>query len=210
MNAPRNAAPAIRRRGLFALGGAGAAAVALSACGTELEEPNDERDIEILADALVGEENAASALKFAQDEASGDELEAVRALAAGAEANATHLQELLSDLDATPEGEFEIFRKGDLDAALRAATEHTNRAVAAYARGAGQLTDDFRADALELIVADGARLAVIAELLGDEPAPFAFVTGLDAEPHQTIEDEDADDEDTTTTTETTSTTEESQ
>ena len=200
-----NAARKIPRRGFFALGGAGAAGFALSACGTELEEPNDERDIEILAAALVGEENAASALKAAQGQASGSDAAAVRALADGAEANATRLQDLLADLDATPEGEFEIFRGGDLDGALQAAAEQTNHAVAAYARGAGQLTEEFRADALELIAADGARLAVIAELLGTEPAPFAFVTGLDEEPHQTVDDEDDEegDEETTTTEETT-------
>jgi hypothetical protein len=126
----------------------------------------------------------------------------VRALAERAEANATRLQDLLADLDATPEGEFEIFRGGDLEAALHAAGEQTDRAVAAYARGVGQLTEELRADAFELIVSDGARLAVLAELLGTEPAPFAFVTGLDEKPNQTI-DEDGEtttDEETTTTT----------
>ncbi len=209
MNPPRNGGVRFRRRGFLALGGAGAAAAALSACGTELEEPNDERDIEILAAALVGEENAASALKAAQEEAAGAELETVRALANGAEANATRLQDLLAELNATPEGEFEIFDGAGLDAALHAATEQTNAAVAAYTRGAGELTEDFRGDAIELSAADGARLAVLAELLGTEPAPFAFVTGLDVEPHQTI-DEDGDEqgeEDGSTTT-TTSTGEE--
>ena len=199
MNPPRNGGTAIRRRGFFALGGAGVAAAALSACGTEVEEPNDERDIEILAAALVGEENAASALKAAQEQASGTELETVRALADAADANATRVQDLLANLNATPEGEFERFTNLSLEESLHAASEQTNHAVAAYARGAGQLTEDFRADALELIVSDGARLAVLAELLGTEPAPFAFVTGLDEEPHQTV-DEDEDDEETTTTT----------
>ena len=201
MNSPRNGVP-IRRRGFLALGGAGVAAAALSACGTEVEEPNDERDIEILADALVGEENAASALKAAQEEASGDDLAAVRRLAEAADRHATRLQDLLAELNATPEGEFDIFRGGDLDEALRRAGEETNRAVAAYARGAGQLTEDFRADAMELMVADGARLAVLAQMLGTEPAPYAFLTGLDAEPHQTIddgEDERTADEEPTTT-----------
>jgi hypothetical protein len=210
MNPPRNGGPAIRRRGFLVLGGAGVAAVAVSACGTEAEEPNDERDIEILAEALVGEENAAGALKVAREQASGSELETVRALAGAADANATRLQDLLSDLKATPEGEFKRFTTSDLEESLHAATEETNRAVAAYARGAGQLTEELRGDALELIVADGARLAVIAELLGTEPAPFAFVTGLDEKPHQTIDaDDDDDGEKTTTTTtdETTSTTE---
>jgi hypothetical protein len=178
--------------------------VALSACGTEVEEPSDERDIEILAAALVGEENAASALKVAQEQAGGEELATVRALAERAEANATRLQDLLADLDATPEGEFEIFDGGDLEAALHAASEQTDRAVAAYGRGAGQLTEEFRADAFELIVSDGARLAVLAELLGTEPAPFAFVTGLDEKPQQTIEE----DGETTTEEETTTTEEE--
>lgn len=205
MNQPRNGGPAIRRRGFIALGGAGVAAAALSACGTEVEEPSDERDIEILAAALVGEENAASALKVAQERASGDELTTVRALTDAAEANATRVQELLADLDATPEGEFEIFDGGDLKAALRAASEQTNHAVAAYARGAGQLTEEFRADAIALIVSDGARLAVIAELLGTEPAPFAFVTGLGEEPHETIDEDDGEDQEATTEAETTTT-----
>ena len=210
MNAPRNGGPAIRRRGFLALGGAGVAAVAVSACGTEVEEPNDERDIEILAAALVGEENATSALKVAQEQASGSELETVRALADTADANATRLQDLLANLDATPEGDFKRFTTSDLEQSLHAATEETNRAVAAYARGAGQLTEELRDDALELIVADGARLAVIAELLGTEAAPFAFVTGLDEKPHQTIDDDEDDSGEETTTTTTGETTTESE
>ena len=201
MNSPRNNGPAIPRRGFFALGGAGAAGLALAACGTEVEEPNDERDIEILAAALTGEENAASALKTAQPSAGAEE-ETVRALAQQAEAHATRLQDLLADLNATPEGEFGIPESDGLDGALLAAGEQTNIAIAAYARGAGQLTEEFRADALELIVAAGARLAVLAELLGIEPAPFAFATGLEEEPHQTTDDGDEE----TTSTETTSTT----
>jgi len=184
MNQARTAG--IPRRGFFALGGAGVAAAALSACGTEIEEPNDERDIEILAAALVGEENAASALKVAQTEAGRREKEAVRALAAQADEHATRLQNLLADLNATPEGEFDDFRNLGFDEALTAAAEQTNAAIAAYARGAGQLTEDFRADVLELIVDTGARQAALAELLGNEPLPFAFVTGQAEKPHQSI------------------------
>ncbi|HEX2128808.1 MAG TPA: hypothetical protein VHF58_06285 [Solirubrobacterales bacterium] len=186
MNEARNAVT-VRRRGFFALGGAGVAAAALSACGTEAEEPNDERDIEIFAAALVGEENAANALKAAEREATGADADTVRALAQQAEDHATRLQELLADLDATPEGAFEILRDVSLDEALQAATDQTNHAVAAYARGAGQLTEEFRADAIELAAADGARLAVLAGMLGADPAPFAFVTGREAEPHETVE-----------------------
>jgi rubrerythrin len=205
----RNGGPAIRRRGFLAMGGAGLAATALAACGAEEEEPTSDRDVEILSAALVGEENAASALKVAEREAEGDEAKLITALVGQADDHVARLESALSDLDATPEGEFELFSGGDLNAALAAAIEQTNRAISAYRRGAAELTEDRRAEAIELMAADGARFAAIAQLVGEQPAPYAFVTGGAEPPHQTIEDdEDTDDsedssEETTTEDETT-------
>jgi hypothetical protein len=190
----------IGRRAFLALGPAAVAAGGLAACGSEVEEPSGERDVELLSDALVGEENAASALGLAERDASAGEAGELKALREQASANAAKLQRELERLDATAEGEFEIARDGAL---LETAVEETNRAVEAYRLGAGQLsTEPLRRLAIEFATADGARLALLRELLDQEPAPTAFVTGGPGRPFQSTsaddEDESSEESDTTT------------
>jgi hypothetical protein len=190
-NSPRRSGLAIGRRAFLVLGPAGIAGTALAACGDEIEEPSTERDVELLSDALVGEENTTSALGIAERESSGSEATELRALREQASANATRLQDELAKLDATPEGEFEIERGADAKAALDRAIEETNRALGAYRLGAGQLsTEGLRATAIELMTGDGARLALLRAHVGKDEAPFAFVTGGPEPPHQSTDTED--------------------
>jgi hypothetical protein len=201
MNLPRqpDGRLALPRRGFLALGAAGGAAGLLAACGKEVAEPSSSRDVDLLNDALVGETNATSALGDAIKLAKGAEVATIKTLRDQASENADRVQEQLSKLNAESTGDFNPPQTSTLDDALNAAIEQTDAAVAAYRTGAGLFTTaELAAVAMELVIADGARLALLNQLLGKDEAPFAFVTGDTQPPAQSIEPED------TTTTSTTS------
>ena len=152
MSDSRVGAIPIPRRDFFALGGAGIAVGALAGCGSNTEEPSESRDIELLTTALVGEENAATALQTAEGELKGEKLELVKALNSAASERAAELQDLVAQLrDTSPEGDFGVDGSGR-DAALEAAVEGTNAAIAAYRLGAGHFsTEELRNDAITAI-----------------------------------------------------------
>ena len=208
MNAGRIADASVGRRGFFALGGGAVATGVLAGCGTEPEEPSEGRDAELLGEAVVGEENAAAALRSASADAEGADKETIEAMAEAASRQAAELQQQVADLGEAPSGDFNAESAGGDP--LAAAVEATNQAVRAYGTGAGQFsTEELRGSALEWMVHDGARLALLNELLGEDPAPYPFVTGLDEPPLEYPDDagdeeEDAEEE-TTSTTSTTST-----
>ena len=203
MTTPRGHALAVHRRAFLVLGAAGGAAGLLAACGEALPEPSSDRDADLLSKALVGEENATSALDAAAKLAKGDELATVRELARQSSANAARVERSLADLETTPQGEFTPPAGGDLDAALEAAIEQTNAAIESYRIGAGLLTtEQLRGEAIELAIADGARLAMLNRMLGRNAAPVAFVTGGAEKPYEPSEASTT----TTSTTETESAT----
>jgi hypothetical protein len=194
------------RRGFLVLGAGGGAAAVLAACGQDVPEPSSGRDAELLSNALVAEENSNSALGEAARIAKGADQATLRELAKQASANAARVQDALADLDTTPEGEFSVPSGGDLDAVLNAAIEQTNAAVEAYRVGAGQLTtEDLRTAAFELAVADGARLALLRGMVGENEAPTAFVTGT-PHPYESIDTSATAASTTSTSTSSTSTT----
>jgi hypothetical protein len=175
------------RRGFLVLGAGGGAAALLAACGEDVPESSPERDTELLSNALVAEENSNAALGEAVKLAKGADQETLRELGKQASTNATRIQDALANLETTPEGEFSVPSGGNLDAVLEAAVEQTNAAVDAYRLGAGQLTtEDLRGEAIELAVADGARLALLYGMLGEPEAPHAFVSGT-PDPHESID-----------------------
>jgi hypothetical protein len=201
MNSPRqtDGGPALRRRGFLALGAAGGAAGLLAACGKEVPEPSSDRDASLLSDALVGETNATSALGDAVKLAKGAEVETIKALRDQASENSNRVQAQLSKLNAQPSGEFQRATASSLDGALNTAIEQTDAAVEAYRTGAGLFTtEQLKSEAIQLAIADGARLAMLNQLLGKDEAPYAFVTGGTQPPYQSVEPE-------TTTTSTTTT-----
>jgi hypothetical protein len=208
MNPPRqpDGGPALRRRGFLVLGAAGGAAGLLAACGKEVPEPSSNRDVSLLSDALVGETNATSALGDAVKVAKGSELETIKALRDQASANSNRIQAQLSKLNAQPSGEFQQGTASSLDAALNTAIEQTDAAVEAYRTGAGLFTtEELKSEAVRLAIADGARLALLNQLLGKDEAPYAFVTGATQPPAQSVEPETTTTSTTTSTTSTTST-----
>ncbi len=209
MNGSSAAASAIHRRDFLALGGVAVAGVAIAGCGEGVEAPSASRDVELLSGALVGEENATTALQRAEAEVGAGETALVKALREQASGQAAELQDAVAELgDAPAAGDFGVEGSGR-DGALRAALEATNAAVAAYRLGAGQFSEEkLKRSALEWISAGAVRLAAIRELLGEQPAPEPFVTGLDEKPLSNPDREgDAEAESTTTeTTETTTTT----
>ena len=201
MNPPRqpDGRPALRRRGFLALGAASGAAGLLAACGKEVAEPSSDGDVSLLNEALVGETNATTALADATKLAKGTDAETIKALRDQATANADRVQSQLSKLNAESTGDFNPPQTSTLDAAINAAIEQTGAAVEAYRSGAGLFTtEDLKSEAMQLAIADGARLAMLNQLLGKDEAPFAFVTGGTEPPYESTEDE--------TTTSTTSTT----
>ena len=204
MNAGRIADLSIHRRGFLALGGGAVATGVLAGCGTEPEEPSEGRDAEILSEAVVGEENAAAALRQAASGAEGDDRETIDAMATAASDQAAALQQAAEGLGEAPAGDFDAESAGGDP--LATAVAATNQAVRAYRRGAGQFsTEDLRRSALEWMVSDGARLALLNGLLDQDLAPYAFVTGLEEPPLEFPEDADDDEEEEATTTSTTST-----
>jgi hypothetical protein len=207
MNLPRQSdgGLALRRRGFLALGAAGGAAGLLAACGKEVPEPSSDRDVSLLSDALVAETNATSALGDAVNLAKGADVETIKALRDQASANADRVQSQLSKLNAQPGGEFQQQQASSLDDALNAAIEQTDAAVEAYRTGAGLFTtEELSSEAIQLAIADGARLAMLNQLLGKDEAPFAFVTGGTQQPTQSVEPESTTTSTTTTSTTTTS------
>jgi hypothetical protein len=207
MNLPRQPESfALRRRGFLALGAAGGAAGLLAACGKEVAEPSSDRDVSLLSDALVGETNATSALGNAIKFAKGDEVETIKALRDQASANADRVQSQLSKLNAQPTGEFQQPQASSLDDALNAAIDQTDAAVEAYRTGAGLFTtEELSSEAIQLVIADGARLALINQLLGKDEAPYAFVTGDTQAPSQSVEPETTTSSTTSSTTSTSTT-----
>jgi hypothetical protein len=174
------------RRGFLVLGAGGGAAALLAACGEDVPQSSPERDAELLSAALVAEENANAALGEALRLADGADRQTLRELGDQASANAARVQDALADRETTPEGEFTVPGGGDLDSALQAAVDQTNTAVDAYRLGAGQLTtENLRREAFELAVADGARLALLYGMLGQDEAPHAFVSGT-PNPYESI------------------------
>jgi hypothetical protein len=183
---------ALSRRGLFVAGGTGLAGVAIAGCGEEDEPREEGRDPELLAAALAAEEG----LLTATDSTPGplgpggpDLLNAIR------EASSKRQDELGSLASETATGtaesaEAESDPSGDEGDRLIAAFES---AIAAYREGAGLLsTTELRGTALEFLIQCAAEQAAVRSVLGEDPAPRAFVTGLDPEPFQAIDQPDQD------------------
>lgn len=207
MNSARQPAggSAIRRRGFLVLGAGGAAGL-LAACGKEVAEPSSSRDVDLLNDALAGETNATSALEDAIKLAHGADLETIKALRDQASANADRVQGQLSKLNAASTGASNPPQASTLEDALNAAIDQTGSAVEAYRTGAGLFTtEELKSVAMQLVVADGARLAMLNELLGQDEAPYAFVTGGTEPPYQSVEPDTATSTTSTTSSTTTST-----
>jgi hypothetical protein len=171
----------ITRRRLLASSGAGLAGTgaiaALSACGSEEEDPSPERDVELLNAALAAQTTVVSAYEFGGEQS----LEPIRVFAEDASNQVQQLTEAIETAGGTPaepDG-----NPPEAESAVEAATLALNDAIAAYHAAAGDLsTSELNGMVLEFITADAAQLAALRGELGEEQAPQAFVTGLEEPP----------------------------
>lgn len=182
----------VSRRGLFALGGTGAAA-GLAGCSGQADPRADANDPQLLDAALEAE----AALGATYDSLSAPQFaggDGARVAARCGDASTRRQQELAKLGASQPTG-------GGTTAGgstLEAITANANAAIAAYRQGARLLaTTDLRSTNAGFLAQVAAELATIRGLFGADQAPAAFVTGATAKPFQG--------EATTSTTSTTST-----
>lgn len=178
--------PALTRRAFFVLGSTGAAGAVLAACGAEDERRTESGDAELLTSAVAAE----MALGEAYASADGDGGDAGAVLAAAARASARRLEQLES-LAAERD-------TGAIDAGAGNGSDPQgagDAAVAAYREAAGLLTESAQRSTMAAFLAQVAgELAAIRVTRGEDPVPFAFVTGGEAEPYEVPElDDDEED-----------------
>jgi len=174
--------PRLTRRRLLAAGGAGAAASALAACGTS--EPESERSAEgdagLLADAALAEKGLQASAETASGKLEGEEA----ALAAAIAGSSTSRAAAVSDLLEAAGGE-EPGVGGSGGDTLAAVADAAAGSITAYREAAALLsTPELREAILEHVTQTAAELATVRGLIGEEPSPFAFVTGGSEEPYE--------------------------
>jgi hypothetical protein len=171
----------ITRRRLLAASGAGfagtGAATVLAACGTEIEDPSPERDVELLNAALQAQSAAVRVLRFAEA-GSGTPTEG---FAEEAQRQTQELTEAIEAAGGTASGSTGDAPEGE--SPTEAAAFALDDAIAAYHAAAGALsTAELNGMVLEFIAADAAQVAALRGVLGEDQAPQPFVTGQDEPP----------------------------
>ena len=154
------------RRGFLVLGGGGAAAVALGACGAEEDPRGEGEDPELIATAIVAENAYGLAARaFADQQGVSAEI--------GRQSKARR-QELES-------------LEQDEGGGAQTDSENVNEAALAAIAGYRQLarlssTEDLRTTATQFMSQVAGELAALRELQGDDEVPYSFVTGLEEPP----------------------------
>jgi hypothetical protein len=177
----------VTRRGLLAVGGAGAASLAVSACGAEDDPRAEGRDADLLDSALSAEAILKQA--YGTVKGGGDEQAVGRQFT---QASTTRLNDL------------ERLAGGPAKASASTASnpnglsEAQDSAIAAY-RDLVRFgsTTDLRSTAIQFLTQVAGEQATIRGLQDQDQSPVAFVTGLQEKPYIASND---------TTTSTTSTT----
>jgi hypothetical protein len=171
----------ITRRRLLAASGAGlagtGAAAALSACGTEIEDPSAERDVELLNAALAAQSAVVSAFEI-------EDARLLGPVQGFAEEASRQVQELGRAIEGAGGTAAETDESPpEAESPTEAAALALEDAIAAYHAAAGALsTAGLNRMVLEFIAADAAQLAALRGELGEDQAPEPFVTGLDEPP----------------------------
>ena len=184
--------PRLTRRRLLAAGGAGAAASVLAACGASEEESGRDAggDTELLAAAALAEKGVQAIAMAASQKLDGDEGAVAAAIATSSADRAAAVSDLLTEAGGEEPG-VGVFGAGS----LAGVAEAIGGAVLAYRDGAALLsTTELRAPMFEHISQAAAELAVVRGLLGEEPSPFAFVTGGTEEPYEDTDFDATEDE----------------
>jgi hypothetical protein len=184
----------VSRRGLFVIGGTGAAGAVLGACAASEEDPREEgRDPELLAAALAAETALGEAYAVGGEGGPAPpEREAIESFVAASRRRAEELGALLQAAGGEPTEAPSPEAGTEL--------EQANATIAAYRAAAGPLsTEELRGTAIAFLAAVAAELAVMSTFAGEDPAPRAFVTGEEAEPYVAADDGDSESGTTTTT-----------
>ena len=182
----------VSRRGLFAIGGTGAAAV-LTGCGSAVSERDDSDDTQLLDGALEAE--AALGAPTTASRAPRSHPDRVREVLKRCQADSKKRQAELSSLGASQPTGGDTAGPGG--SGLEPAVSSANAAIAAYRQGARLLGEtEQRATSTAFLAQVAAELASIRGLFGEDQAPVAFVTGETQKPFEAA---------ATTTTSTTST-----
>ena len=171
----------LTRRRLFAAGGAGAAASALAACGAGAAdgERSAENDGEILLAAANAELSVGSAARKAKAGAGREQARVAGAIAGSSARRTDELSALLEEAGV------EMPAASDVAASLESLADAAQRAIGPYREGAALLsTLELREVMFEHVSQVAGELGAVRDLLGEEPSPFAFVTGGSAEPYE--------------------------
>lgn len=193
----------VSRRGLFVIGGTGAAGAVLAGCGGSEDDPRGEgRDPELLAAALaaetaLGEAYASPPTSTAvPPEDSGSAPRRQTAVLEAFRAASAKRAEELTRLAAGASGASPPAATGGAGDQIEAA----EAAIAAYRAAAGPLsTGQLRGTAIAFLAAVAAELSVLLGFAGEDRAPRAFVTGLPAAPYVAADDSEDEATETTTT-----------
>jgi Ferritin-like domain len=176
--------PITRRRLLASAGAgvAGAGAATLAACGSDVDEPSSERDVELLQPALAAERSVANLYGLAAEQRLEPEVtEAVEAFGKQATSHVDRLAEAIESAGgeaAEPSGSPE-----GAESVVEAIALALDEAIGAYDAAVGELsTVELRRTVFELMTSDAAQLAAMTGVLGEDQAPDAFVTGATREP----------------------------
>jgi hypothetical protein len=175
--------PSLTRRGLFAVGGAGAASLAVAACGSEDDPRDGSSDADALDAAASAEAILGAVYKTADDAVA-------RQLSQASSARVDELEKI-SGGPASASASVEDYPAG--------ANQAQDAAIGAY-RQLVRLgsTDEVRATGIKFLTQVSSEQAVVRGLQDDDQSPQPFVTGEKTPPYI------ASEEDTSTTTSTTS------
>jgi len=160
----------VSRRGLFALGGSGAAAAVLASCGGSADVRADSDDAALLGAALEAETGLGDAY------ASAGGIEA--GFATASRRRAAELDRLIEQAGGSPADDQGGAQSGATDEAAEAT-------IGAYRQGAGRLTTaELRGTTIGFLAEVAAELAAVRGQAGEDEVPRAFVTGLPEEPRE--------------------------
>lgn len=192
----------VSRRGFLALGGTGAAGVALSACGQTTDRRDDSSPDELKAAEASAETALAQAYSAAASALpKGEERTTLEQFATAAGDRADGLGGGTAQAGDTPDGGPDSAEA--LDGAIRAA----DTAIAAHRQAAGLLDEEEgRALASTYLVAVACEVAAVDHFAGKEQSPSPFVTGGDQDPYEAVEDSSTTSTSSTTESSTTSST----
>lgn len=175
----------ISRRRLLAASGATLAAgapVALAACGAEEDEDvSPEREAELLNVVLAQQLALVEAAREAMDIGQGEpqDAQAIFRYSTERQKSAQALERAISDLGGTP-----VTEPAELvgaESAVEGLARQLEVAIAASLEAIGELSPEQRQPVHDAIVEDAGLLAEIRLVLGEDPAPDAFVMGPAAE-----------------------------